>query len=134
MELALNLVWAVAAIALLGTVNLGIRRGTVRLSFASAMTLAVLICFILLPAISLSDDLLNTSQAALPLSGQTWRIASDGSSNGLDDLLVVSLYLMLLMCFLVEAQAPLRDQWFVRPLAARLARSQHLRPPPCAAY
>jgi len=133
-ELALNLVWAIAALGLLGMVYLGVRRGKVRLSTAAAMMLAVLICFILLPVISLSDDLLNARQAALPLSSQIWRVASEGDSNGLDSLLVMGLYLMLLMCFLIETQAALRDQWLVRPLATRLARSQHLRPPPCAAY
>ena len=134
MELALNLVWAIVALSLLGLVHRGVRRGTVRISMASAMMFAVLICFILLPVISLSDDLLEARQAALPFSGQTWRVASEGISNGLDQMLVIGLSLMLLMCFLIETQAADEDQWPVRPLAGRLARSQRLRPPPFAAY
>jgi hypothetical protein len=133
-ELALNLVWAAAALGLLVMVCHGVRRGRVRVSMATAVTLAVMLAFILLPAISLSDDLLDARQAALPLSGQTWRVASEGSASGLDQLLAIGLYLMLLMSFLVETQATVHDQWAVRPLAGRLARSQRLRPPPiCAA-
>jgi hypothetical protein len=132
-ELALNLVWAIAALGLLGMVYRGVRGGAIRVSMASAMMLAMLICFILLPVISVSDDLLDARQAALPLSGQTWRIASEGISSGLDQLLAVALYLMLLMCFLIEVQTTDRDQWSVRPHAGRLIRSQRLRPPPCEA-
>jgi len=132
-ELALNLAWAIAALGLLGMVYRGVRGGTIRISMASAMLLAMLICFILLPVISVSDDLLDARQAALPLSGQTWRVASEGFSSGLNQLLAVGLYLMLLMCFLIEARATDQDQWSVRPLAGRLVRSQRLRPPPCAA-
>jgi hypothetical protein len=132
-ELALNLIWAMAALGLLGMVYRGVRRHTVRISIASAITLAMLICFILLPVISVSDDLLDAGQAALPLCGQTWRVASEGISSGLDKLVAIGLYLMLLMCFLIEARATDLDQWSVRPLAGRLVRSQRLRPPPCAA-
>jgi hypothetical protein len=131
-ELALNLVWAIAALSLLGTVYRGVRGGTKRISIASTMMLALLLCFILLPVISVSDDLLDARQAALPLSGQTWRIASEGISSGLDQLLAVALYLMLLMCFLIEARTTDLDQWPVRPLAGRLVKCQRLRPPPCA--
>jgi len=134
MELASNLIWAVVALTLLGMTYRGVRRGTVRISMASAMTLALLICFILLPAISMSDDLLEARQAALPLAGQTWRMASEGASAGLDGLLAVGLYLLLLMCFLIETRTSKQDQWDIRPLAGRLARSQRLRPPPSVAY
>lgn len=133
MELALNLVWAIAALSLLGMVYRSVRYGAKRISMGSAMVLTLLICFILLPAISVSDDLLDAQQAALPLSGQTWRIASEGISSGLDQLLAVALYLMLLMCFLVEARTTDQDQWSVRPLAGRLVQCQRLRPPPCVA-
>ena len=132
MELALNLVWAIAALGVLGMVYRGVR-GATRISIGSAMLLALLICFILLPVISVSDDLLDARQAALPLSGQTWRIASEGISSGLDQLLAVALFLMMLMCFLIEARATDQDQWSVRPLAGRLVQCQRLRPPPCAA-
>ena len=134
MELALNLVWAIAALGLLGVVYRGVRGGAIRVSMASAMMLALLICFILLPVISVSDDLLDARQAALPLSSQTWRVASEGSSNGLSQLLAVGLYLLLLMCFLIEVRTTNQDQWPVRPLAGRLVRSQRLRPPLCRTY
>jgi hypothetical protein len=131
-ELASNLVWAFAALCLLGMTYRGVRRGAIRLSMLSAMTMAALICLILLPAISISDDLLAARQAALPAAAQTWRMASEGVSSGLDKVLMVGLSLLLMMCFLVETPTIYQDQWAVRPLAARLARSQRLRPPPCA--
>jgi uncharacterized membrane protein len=131
-ELALNLSWAIAALVLLGIVHLGIRRGAVRISAASAMLLAMLICLILLPAISASDDLLASRQAALPLSGQTWRVASEGISSGLDQLLEIVLSLLLLTCFLIEVRPAGRERRCVRPLASRLVRSLRLRPPPFA--
>src|SRR5579871_6791825 len=108
------------------------RRGRTALSLCTVVLLSILIGFILLPVISVSDDLLATSQAALPLSGQTWRLASEGSANGLE-LLVLGLSLALLMGFLALAHAQVRDQWAVRPLAGRLARLQRLRPPPACA-
>jgi hypothetical protein len=132
-ELALNLIWAIAALGLLGMVYRSVCRGTMRTSMATAMVLAGLVCLILLPVISVSDDLLDAQQAALPLCAQTWRIASEGISSGLQNLMAIGLYLMLLMCFLIEAQIPDQDQWSVRPLAGRLVQCQRLRPPPCAA-
>jgi len=132
-ELALNLVWAVAALSSLGLIYRGVRGGSVRVSMTSAMMLAMLICLILLPVISVSDDLLDAQQAALPLSGQTWRNASEGISSGLDQLLAVALLLMLLMCFLIEVRTTDQNQWSVRPLAGLLVRCQRLRPPPCPA-
>lgn len=128
-ELALNLVWAVAMFGLLAMVCSSARRGRGALSLPAAILLAVVIGFILLPAISVSDDLMDARQAALPLSGQTWRLASEGSANGLE-LLALGLCLALLMSFLAEAQTVVRDPWGFRLLAGRLVRSQRLRPPP----
>ena len=102
------------------------------MSMATAMTLAVVMCFILMPLISVTDDLLEARQAALPVSGQTWRMASEGASAGLDDLLMIGLYLLMLMCFRTEAPASQRDQCQLHPLPGRLVRSQRLRPPPYA--
>lgn len=93
------------------------------------MLVGILLAFVLLPVISISDDFLDAHQAALPLSGQSWRLASEGSANGLDQLLAIGLYLMLLMSFLTEAVV-VENQWCVRPLAGRLMQSQRLRPPP----
>ena len=132
-ELASNLVWVVAALFLLVRTYAGVRRGTVRLSVAAAMMLALILCFILLPVISMSDDLLATRQAALPQSGQTWRMASEDASVGLDLLLAVAAYLLLLACLRIESRRSKEDVWDVRPLAGWLALCQRLRPPPCVA-
>jgi hypothetical protein len=129
-ELASNLVWVMAAVFLMALTYAGTRRGNVRLSLASAMLLALLLCFILLPVISISDDLLVTRQAALPLSSQSWRVATEDASVGLDLLLALAFYL-LLACCLTGCRRKREDLWEVRPLAGRLARSQRLRPPPC---
>lgn len=103
------------------------------MSMVTAMTLAVVMCFILMPLISASDDLLESRQASLPTSAQTWRLASVGASAGLDNLLMIGLYLLMLMCFRTEAPASQRDQCEVHALTERLVRSQRLRPPlPCA--
>jgi len=132
-ELTSNVVWAIVALALLGAMYVGVRCGLVRLAMSRAMILALLLGFILLPAISISDDLLEAHQAALPLSGQTWRIAAEGMLVGLDQLPVIGFFLLTLMLFFVAAPVGDRDQWHIRPLAGRLARSQRLRPPPCMA-
>jgi hypothetical protein len=132
LELFSNLVWILISLVLLAKAYFGVRRGTIKVSMTTAMTLAVVMCFILMPLISVSDDLLAARQAALPISGQTWRIASEGASAGLDELLLVGLYLLMLMCFRPEAHASQHDQCEVHPLTGRLTRSQRLRPPPCA--
>ena len=121
------------SLVLLATAYYAVRRGQVKVSMATAMTLAVVMCFILMPLISVSDDLLEAQQAALPASGQTWRIASEGVSAGLDDVLMVAVYLLMLMCFRTEAPASHRDQCDCHPNSGRLVRAQRLRPPPCAA-
>jgi hypothetical protein len=133
-ELALNLAWAIAAAAVFGGVYRSVRAGKIRISMSAAMIMAVLIVFVLLPVISVTDDFLEAQQAALPLSGQTWRVAAEALGNGLDPLVAVAVYLLLLMCFLIAVSAADFDQWSVRPLPSRLIRSQRLRPPPaCAA-
>jgi hypothetical protein len=118
--MASNLVWAVVALVLLSVIYRGARSGKVLLPMGMAMTLALVLGFILLPAISVSDDLMAARQSTLPLSGQTWKIASEDASTGF-----VAFFVVLGML------AP-RDQWDMSPLAERLARAQHLRPPPVA--
>jgi hypothetical protein len=132
LEVLSNLVWILISLLLLAAAYVGVRRGTVKVSMMTAMTLAIVMCFILMPLISLSDDLLEAQQAALPVSGQTWRMASEGASTGLDQLLMIGLYLLMLMCFRTEAPASQRDECQCYPLSSRLVRSQRLRPPPCA--
>jgi|SRR6187402_616680 len=98
----------------------------------SAILLALLLCFILLPVISVNDDLLLADQASLPLSGQSWRVAHEDAAVGLNLLFAILAYL-LWVCFGIESRQGSKDLWNVRPLAARLARSQRLRPPLCVA-
>jgi hypothetical protein len=131
-ELALNLVWAVVALTLLGAVYWGVRRGAVRVSMASAMVLAALICLIVLPAISASDDLLDARQAGLPLSGQTWRMMSEDISTGVEPP-PIALYLILLICSLAVTQYVFQDRRSIRLFSGRVGLSERLRPPPCPA-
>jgi hypothetical protein len=99
----------------------------------SAMTLGLLLCFILLPIISISDDLLANRQAALPLAGQSWRIASEDAATGLDLMLAMAAYLLLLLCVDIDVQRSDEGYGGGRVLAGWLVRSQRLRPPPCTA-
>lgn len=132
MEIASNLVWAVVALFLVGAIYRGVRRGTVTLPMGAAMTLALLIGFILLPVISVSDDLMAARQSALPLSSQTWKMASEDASTGFAGVVAPDLMLLIVICFMAAPFVAPRDQWEMSPLAERLARAQHLRPPPFA--
>jgi hypothetical protein len=132
-ELASNLVWAILAICLLSATYSGVRRGSIRLSMTSAMMLGLLLCFILLPVISLSDDMLASRQAALPLAGQSWRIASEDAAIGLDLVLAMAAYLLLLLCVDIETHRTDEGYTGVRATAGWLVRAQRLRPPPCFA-
>jgi hypothetical protein len=51
---------------------------------SKGMTLAVLLCFLLLPVISVTDDVLQRQQNGFPLSSQTWRLVSESVSAGSD--------------------------------------------------
>ncbi len=129
MELVLNLIWAAVALYFVVEVYRGVRRGALNVSMASAMTLAVLICFIALPVISASDDLLAARQAGLPPSGQTWRMTSESLSAGLE-LPPIALILVLLLSTLCVTHAVLQDRWSIRLLSRRGVISERLRPPP----
>lgn len=130
MELASNLVWLVAALSLIGVTYRGVHAGAVRLSLPSAILLALLLCFVLLPVISVSDDLLSMRQAALPESEQIWRVASHDASFGLEIILAVAAYLWLFLVFQAAKRRYPLEFSVVRPMAAQLARLQRLRPPP----
>lgn len=130
-EAALNLVWGLVAVALMSVVYRGARRGGLGISIASAMTLGLLICFIVLPVISASDDLLAARQAGLPPAGQTWRMSAEGISAGVD-LLPLAAMLLLLICCLMVAQMLCHERGHGGPLTGRETVSQRLRPPPRA--
>ena len=130
-ELASNLVWVIVSLVALATTLWSIRRGKVRIPVGPALLAVVMICFLLLPVISISDDILEARQAALPLSGQTWHMASEGASVGLE--LVSHLGICLLLLAYQEEQAqqsPALDWVDPRHMADWLTRSQRLRPPP----
>jgi hypothetical protein len=101
----------------------------VRVSISSALILAFLVCIILLPVISLSDDLLATRQAALPESEQSWRLASHDAAARVEALLAFAAYLLLLLPLQSQTSEGWTHTAVLRPIAAVLARSQHLRPP-----
>jgi hypothetical protein len=126
-ELLSNLVWLIVALILMGICYFEVRRGAIRLSMRSALTLTLFLCFILLPVISISDDLLVAQQAALPLADQTWRLA-------VGDLSVLVAAVLLLLFLFVQLRVVMlrRTQWVLRPLAGQLVRSLKLRPPPLA--
>ena len=131
MELFSNLVWLVLCLGLLGGAFAGLRRGTIRLPVAATLLLVALLCLVLLPAISLSDDLLAGDQADLPVAAQTWRLAMEGSALATDILLAVTLpFVLLLFEFAAgRAQRALEPTRAYRPVARWLTRSQRLRPP-----
>ena len=134
MELASNLVWLVAACSLIVLTYRGVRAGSVQISLPSAILLALLLCFILLPVISVSDDLLAMRQATLPESEQSWHTASHDTAVNLEISLAVAAYLFLLSALRARTRRYLFESRVVQPMAARLVRLQRLRPPPSSAY
>lgn len=131
MELASNLVWVIISLVAFAITLWCVRRGKVRIQAGPALLAVLMICFLLLPVISISDDILEARQAALPLSGQTWHMASEGASVGLE--LVSHLGLCLLLLAYQEDQAhqsPALEWVDPRHMVGWLTRSQRLRPPP----
>jgi hypothetical protein len=133
-ELASNIVWVVAAVlALLGT-WFAAQRGLVRVSTTAAVTLIFLICILLLPVISMSDDLLMARQAELPPSAQTWRVAWEGASTALELVPLLCACLFLIAALAVGNQPFETIDRMFWPQSAWLTRSQRLRPPPTHAF
>ena len=130
MELASNLVWLGVSLVLVGLALWGVRRGQVRITTASAVMLTLLVCFLLLPIISVSDDLMEARQAALPLSAQTWHMSSEDASVGLEAISVIGSFLLLFGCNAVKGQLVDDSERGGRPMDAWLTPPQRLRPPP----
>ena len=130
MELASNLVWLAVSLVLVGLTLWGVRRGAVRIAPVAAVTMTLLICFLLLPIISVSDDLMEARQAALPLSAQTWHLSSEGASVGLEVIPAIEAFAHLLGCNAVKGQVVDDSARGVRPMEAWLTPSQRHRPPP----
>lgn len=131
-ELASNLVWLGVSLVLVGLTLWGVRRGTVRVAPRGAVMLTLLVCFLLLPVISVSDDLMEARQAALPLSAQTWHMSSEGASVGLEVVSVIEAFLLLLGCDAGKGQLVDNSDRGGRPMEAWLTPSQRLRPPPAS--
>ena len=129
MELASNLTWLGVSLMLIGLTLWSVRRGIVRIAPVTAVMATLLVCFLLLPAISVSDDLMEARQAALPFSAQTWHMASEGSSVGLEVALIGA---CLLWLGLTAGKGLLIDdcERGVRLMEAWLTPSQRHRPPP----
>jgi hypothetical protein len=123
-------VWLGVSLVLVGLTLWGVRRGVVRIAPVGAVTLTLLICFLLLPIISVSDDLIEARQAALPLSAQTWHMSSEGASVGLEVIPATEAFALLLGCNAVKGQVVDDSARGGRPMEAWLTPSQRLRPPP----
>ena len=130
MELASNLTWLGVSLFLLGLTLWRVRRGTTRIPPLAAVMVTLLVCFLLLPVISVSDDLVEARQAALPLSAQTWHMASEGASVGLEAVSILGACLLLLGCELGKVQVIEEGQSGSRLMDAWLTAVQRLRPPP----
>jgi len=129
-ELTLNLVWVSICLLVLGTAGSAVRRGKLPLPKRTAFTAALVICFLLLPAISMTDDLLAAHQADLPLAAQTWHMASEGAAVGLELASVLCTCWLAFLGATLALRATVETDWNARPQAAWLLRSQRLRPPP----
>ena len=132
MEIASNLVWILVSIALLAWILRATQRGRLRVSARSAFVLVVLICLLLLPAISVTDNLLEARQAQLPASAQTWHIASQDISSAVE---ISSLLLAFLLIALILTATFRLERWNPgrNVIAAWLTRTHSLRPPPALA-
>lgn len=129
MELASNVAWAVTTLIVVVITLWAVRRGEVRVPAHSAFLLGLVVCFLLLPVISVSDDLLESRQDALPLSAQTWHLAWEGASVAVELLSIVSLFLLLFEDALGYSRRTTEGDWDIHPFSAWLTRSQRLRPP-----
>jgi len=132
-EFASNLVWLITALSMLAFIYHGVRAGSVRISMASAMMLAFVLSIILLPVISVSDDLLSARQAPLPSSEQTWKLAFHDASFCESTLIVFAAYLLMLLALQPQRWEPRRAAPALPLIVARLVRAQRLRPPPALA-
>ncbi len=139
METASNLVWLCLAGIVFAITLAGLRRdaghrsanGTGTASHKSALTTAALLCLLLLPVVSLTDDKLDNRQAPLPLAAQAWHLASEGGALGLEAVSLLSAcFLLLTWAFAPKPLSARQIGWNSRPNAVWLMRAQRLRPPP----
>jgi len=117
---------------LLGLTLWSVRRGIVRIAPVTAVMATLLVCFLLLPAISISDDLMEARQATLPLSAQTWHMASEGASVELEVVSVIAACLLWLAFGVGKGLFIDDSERGVRSMEAWLTPSQRRRPPPAS--
>ena len=131
MELFSNLLWLSLCLCLFGAARVGLRRKTVLMEARSAMLLTGLLCLVLLPAISMIDDLLARQQEALEPGAQTWRLSMEGSALVADCLFAVAISVTALfgVSDTREAGKQTRPAHVTLTLARWLTRAQRLRPP-----
>ena len=132
MELASNVAWLGVSLVLLGLTLWNMRHGRARIAPFAAVMVTLLVCFLLLPVISVSDDLMEARQAALPLSAQTWHLVSEGASVGLEGQSVAGACFLLLGCEVGNGQVVDDNSRSERPMEAWLTPAQRLRPPPAS--
>lgn len=122
--------WLGVSLVLVGLALWGVRREQVRTTPLGAVMVTLLVCFLLLPIISVSDDLMEARQAALPLSAQTWHMSSEDASVGLEAISVIGSLLLLLGFNAIKGQSVDSTERGGRPMEAWLTPCQRLRPPP----
>jgi hypothetical protein len=132
-EFASNCVWVLVSVGLLAWTWRAWRAKTLSVGGRTAFTLVALICLLLLPVISISDDLLEARQATLPASAQTWHMASQDISSAVEILPILIAFLSIL--HLIECVAFSLGRWNPGRNVATLwlTRSHSLRPPPAPA-
>ena len=88
-------------------------------------------CLVLLPAISMSDDLLARQQEALEPGAQTWRLSIEGSAMVADCLFAVAFSVAALLGteYAREVRRPAGRERVTVTVARWLTRAQRLRPP-----
>lgn len=130
MELASNCVWALVSLALLAFTWRAGRQEHLRVSRRSAFLLVTALCLFLLPLISVSDDLLEARQAALPVAAQTWHLAIEGAASALEIVPILFAFIRLVACLALLVVLKPARKTRRSAYAAWSTRALCLRPPP----
>ncbi len=119
--------------ALLAFVWRAAQRNALRVGRRAAMTQVAMACLLLLPVISVSDDLLMAKQATLPAAAQTYNLAHAGASTGLD-LIPTALATLAFLQFPPMQREPLpKASEHAQTYRGRTLRTRSLRAPPAFA-
>lgn len=134
-EALLNLTWMLVAISIVAGIWAGVRSGKIDAPMGKAMTAAVLIAFVLLPVVSISDDIQMLHKLTEPEDGSFRRQHTDG---GVELALLCLMVLCAALVLLSETMFALRRLrvlgWSVLRLdtyaALGLPSVVGVRPPP----